>query len=182
MNQSFQEKLHEIIRVNHAGEFGAIVIYKGQSAGFSLKKDQKNLALVQKMKAQEEVHFEYFDQAIKKQKVRPTLMRPIWKIGGFALGFVTAMLDEKAAMTCTTAVEEVIDEHYQNQIQNLEEEKIQDDEIMDLKTKIEKFRQEELEHRDIGYTHKAEDLHYFKPLSFLIKNVTKLAINISKKV
>lgn len=170
-----QEKLHEALRVNHAGEYGAKQIYKGQLAVFKLKKDQESVDLIAHMKEQEDVHFDYFDKKIINEKVRPTLMQPIWKVGGFALGAITAIMGKKAAMACTVAVEEVIDEHYQEQLHHLNASK-------DLKENIEKFRQEELEHRDIGLQNHAEDLTIYKPLSFVIKNISKAAIAISKKL
>lgn len=176
-------KIEEIIRVDHAGEFGAKVIYGGQIAALKLKKDYKTLELVKHMKEQEDVHFDYFDEEIKRQKIRPTLMQPIWRIGGFALGFFTALADKKAAMTCTTAVEEVIDEHYQEQINALENfDETKKEEVRELKEKIKKFREEELEHRDIGYEQKAAELNCFTPLSAFIKFTTRFAIAVSKKV
>ena len=179
---SNQKKIHEIIRVNHAGEFGAKVIYDGQIAALKLKKDHETIKLVQHMKEQEDVHFDYFDAEIRRQKIRPTLMQPLWKVGGFALGFFTALLDKKAAMTCTTAVEETIDEHYQEQIKYLEKEENSSGGVAELKKKIIKFREEELEHRDIAYDNNASELKGFAPLSALIKGVTKFAIAVSKKV
>lgn len=179
----FAEKLQEMIRVDHAGEMGAKVIYSGQILALKIKRDHETLKIVEHMKEQEDVHFDYFDAKIKKQKIRPTIMQPIWKVGGFAMGFLTAMADKKAAMTCTTAVEEVIDEHYQEQIELLENlNKDQKEEIGDLKAKIEQFREEELEHRDIGYEHNAADLNCFKPLSSFIKFATKSAIEVSKRI
>lgn len=183
---NFQKKLEEIIRVDHAGEMGAKVIYDGQIAALKLKKDFETLKIVEHMKEQEVVHFDYFDAEIKRQKVRPTIMQPLWKVGGFALGFVTAMLDKKAAMACTTAVEETIDEHYQEQILALTKEAESLDEsergeLSALKNKIEKFREEELEHRDIGYENHAKDLKYFTPLSAFVKCTTKFAIAVSKR-
>ena len=172
---SNQKKIHEIIRVNHAGEFGAKVIYAGQMAALKLKKDHKTLKIVEHMKEQEDVHFDYFDAEIRKKKIRPTVMQPVWRIGGFALGFFTALLDKRAAMACTTAVEEVIDEHYKSQLNTLEKEE-------ELKTKIEKFCSEELEHRDIGYENKAAELSYFKPLIDFIKATTRFAIAVSKRI
>ena len=127
------------------------------------------------MKEQEDVHFDYFDAEIRKKKIRPTVMQPVWRIGGFALGFFTALLDKRAAMACTTAVEEVIDEHYKSQLNTLEKEE-------ELKTKIEKFCSEELEHRDIGYENKAAELSYFKPLTRFIKATTRFAIAVSKRI
>ncbi len=186
MNE-FKSKIKEMIRVNHAGEFGAKVIYSGQIFALKLKKDQETLDLVKHMKDQEDVHFDYFDEEIKKQKVRPTIMQPVWRVGGFALGFFTALANKKAAMTCTTAVEEVIDEHYQEQIKAIEKEEgfldeKQKSEIQELKSKIKKFRDEEIEHRDIAYENKAKDLNYFIPLSSAIKKLTRFAIEVSKKI
>jgi len=184
---SFQKKLKEIIRVDHAGEFGAKVIYDGQMAALKMKKDYETMKIVKHMKEQENVHYDYFNAEIKKQKIRPTLMQPIWRVGGFALGFLTALADKKAAMVCTTAVEETIDEHYQEQIKLLEkEDKFLDEqqkvEARNLKEKIEKFRDEELEHRDIAYDNHAADLKCFTPLSAFIKCTTKFAIAVSKRI
>ncbi|MBL6664955.1 MAG: demethoxyubiquinone hydroxylase family protein [Rickettsiales bacterium] len=175
MNKQFEE----IIRVDQAGEFGAKVIYQGQIDALKLKGvDTETLDLIKHMKKQEDEHFDYFNEKIKMQKIRPTVMHPIWKAGGYALGFLTAFIDKRAAMACTTAVEEVIDEHYQEQLDYLEKEGGNDE----LKEKIQKFREEELEHRDIGYEHEAADLSYFKPLSAFIKGTTKFAIAVSKKI
>lgn len=179
----FKKKLEEIIRVDHAGEMGAKVIYDGQIAALKLKKDHETLALVEHMKEQEEVHFDYFDAELRKRKIRPTLMQPVWKVGGFALGFFTALIDKKAAMTCTTAVEEVIDQHYQEQLADLENiDESAKKKLGDLKQKIERFRAEELEHRDIAYENKAAELNCFIPLSAFIKATTKFAITVSKKI
>jgi 3-demethoxyubiquinol 3-hydroxylase len=174
-NLTKDQKLHQALRVNHAGEYGAKQIYKGQLAVFRFKKDQPTVDLIEHMHQQEEVHFDYFNQKIIEQKVCPTLMQPLWQVAGFALGFTTALMGKKAAMACTVAVEEVIDEHYQDQLNNLEANE-------ELKEKIEQFRQEELEHRDIGLQNNAEDLTIYKPLSFIIKSASKLAIAISTKI
>ncbi len=181
---NFKNKLHEIIRVNHAGEMGAKVIYAGQIAALKLKNDCETLKIVEYMKEQEDVHFDYFDAKMKKEQVRPTIMQPVWKVGGFALGFLTAMLDKRAAMACTTAVEETIDLHYQEQLNEVKEElkNNENSELKNLSEKIEQFRLEELEHRDIGYEHEAGELKYFSPLSAFIKATTKFAIAISKKI
>lgn len=174
-NPTQAEQFHQAIRVNHAGEYGAKQIYKGQLVVFEMKGDEETTKLIKHMKGQEDVHFDYFDKKIISEKIRPTLMQPLWQMAGFALGFATAVMGKKAAMACTVAVEEVIDEHYQNQLNNLED-------CEELKENIEKFRQEELEHRDIGLQNYAEDLVIYKPLSFLIKNASKLAIAISSKI
>lgn len=170
-----KQELHQAIRVDHAGEYGAKRIYSGQIAVFKMKKDDESVKLIEHMKEQEEVHFDYFDKQIIQNRVRPTIMQPIWNVAGFALGFATALMGKKAAMACTVAVEEVIDEHYQNQLYKLQN-------CDDLKDNIEKFRQEELEHRDIGLEHNARDLVFYKPLSFLIKKASKAAILISSKI
>ncbi|NBV07438.1 MAG: demethoxyubiquinone hydroxylase family protein [Proteobacteria bacterium] len=177
-----KKKIAEIIRVNHAGEFGAKVIYDGQIAALKLKQDQESINLVKHMKEQEDVHFDYFNHEISNQQIRPTIMQPVWKVGGFALGFLTAIVDKKAAMCCTTAVEEVIDEHYQQQLNLLKQEENSSAKEKELIEKIEKFRAEELEHRDIGYEHKALELSYFGPLSTFVKCATKFAIAVSKKI
>ncbi len=185
---NFEKKLHEIIRVDHAGEFGAKVIYNGQIAALKLKKDKETLKLVEHMKRQEDVHFDYFNEEIKKHKIRPTALHPIWKAGGFALGFFTAIIDKKAAMVCTTAVEETIDKHYQEQIEFLEQSEqkernqINQINLENLKNKIQKFRDEELEHRDIAYENKAAEFSAYTPLSAIIKSTVKVAIALSKKI
>jgi ubiquinone biosynthesis monooxygenase Coq7 len=193
-----KNKIEEIIRVNHAGEYGAKLIYQGQICALKIKGDTKTLEIVENMKKQELTHLDYFEKQIVSNQVRPTIMQPIWKIGGFALGFLTAIIDKKSAMTCTTAVEEVIDQHYQKQINELEDIKTRNNNSLakninqiddsnsqkldDLYHNINKFRQEEVEHRDIGFNHNAKDFVFYKPLDIFIKFTTKLAINISKKI
>jgi len=173
-----EDKISKMLRVNHAGEFGAKQIYSGQIKVFNAKGQQDMVDEFTHMRDQEEVHFNYFDDQIKKKQARPTIMQPIWKVGGFALGVVTALMGKKAAMTCTTAVEEVIDEHYQEQLKELTE----NSEEIELGKKIEEFRQEELEHKEIGENHGAKDYILHKPLSETIKLVSKAAIFISKKI
>ncbi len=205
MNEEISNKISQMIRVNHAGELGAKVIYEGQILALKLKGDHQNLEVVTKMRDQELPHLKFFEQKIIEQKVRPTIMQPLWKIGGFALGFATAIIDIKSAMTCTTAVEEAIEDHYQSQINELEkigdqksnvknqdkktetienQQKITDNInlIDDLIKNIKQFRQDEIEHRDIGYEHNAVDFKLHKPLNNLIKFTTKFAIAISKKI
>lgn len=181
-------KINEMIRVNHAGEMGAKVIYDGQILALKLKKDYETLKIVEEMKSQEVKHFDYFNEKIKQQKIRPTMMQPIWMVGGFALGFMSAIIDKKSAMTCTTAVEEVIDEHYLQQISELDFieknnfNNQKNSEFTELKAKISKFRDEEIEHKDTAFENRAEDFVGFEPLSKFIKFTTKMAIAISKKI
>jgi ubiquinone biosynthesis monooxygenase Coq7 len=199
MNKFIKNKLSEIIRVDHAGEYGARIIYDGQIAAFKIKKDYDSVKLVKEMKSHEEEHYQYFNDKIRSEKIRPTIMHPIWKAGGFALGFLTAIIDKKSAMVCTTAVEEVIDDHYSNQLKEIEEieskklislgqisqgqiSKNDQNDLEDLKEKIAKFRNDEVNHKNIAYQNNAADFKFFLPLSLFIKSATKLAILISKKI
>lgn len=170
----FGRKLVEqIIRVDHAGEYGAKRIYQGQMA---VLKNSPSYKTIKHMAEQEEEHLAYFSDAMAKRKVRPTFFMPLWHVGAYAMGAATAMLGEKAAMACTVAVEEVIDEHYQEQLAML------GDDEQKLKKKIEKFREEELQHRDIGLENKAEEAHGYPVLRGAVRFMTKMAIEISKKV
>jgi len=167
------ELIERIIRVDQAGEYGAVRIYQGQLA--VLGKGPKG-DMIRHMKEQEDVHLDTFTKMASERRVRPTALMPLWHIAGFALGAGTALLGEKAAMACTVAVEETIDEHYQAQIK-----KLGDDE-KDLRDTCATFREEELEHRDIGYAHGAENAAGYPILSRAIKFGTKLAINLSEKI
>lgn len=191
MKQNSHQEIKQIIRVDHAGEMGAKVIYEGQMLALKLKGDNKTLQIVEKMYQQELDHLKFFDEKIREHKIRPTLMQPFWKVGGFALGFITAIIDKKSAMTCTTAVEETIDEHYQEQLTQLakikEIIKLDEDQankvmVDELSKKINQFREEELVHRDIGYEHNAKNFAMYKPFDCFIKLTTKFAIAISKKI
>jgi ubiquinone biosynthesis monooxygenase Coq7 len=160
------------IRVDHAGEYGAARIYAGQLAvlGDGAKGD-----LLRHMQAQEQHHLDTFDALIADRRVRPTIMLPFWHLAGFALGAVTAALGEKAAMACTVAVEETIDAHYRAQVETLTGEAA-------LCDTIEKFRAEEVEHRDIGLEHGAEQAPGYRLLSRLIKAGCKAAIAASERI
>lgn len=161
-----------IIRVDHAGEFGAKRIYQGQ---LSVLKGHEEIS---HMLDQELVHLSYFEEELRHRKIRPTLLSPIWNKLGFLLGAGTAMIGEKGAMACTVAVEEVIGEHYNSQLKALNkypEEK-------ELCKKISKFRDEELEHRDTGIEFDAQKTHGYDILTKFIKTASKLAIILSKKI
>jgi ubiquinone biosynthesis monooxygenase Coq7 len=166
--------LEEIIRVDHAGEYGATKIYDGQIAIFG--KDTKIGKTIQHMADQEKEHIEKFDELILSERIRPTALLPIWNIAGYALGAGTALMGEKAAMACTVAVEKVIGEHYQDQIELLE------DDQKKLKLTIKKFAADELEHHDIGIAHDAERTPGYKILTKVIEIGCKTAIAISKKI
>jgi ubiquinone biosynthesis monooxygenase Coq7 len=173
-NLSREDLLKRIARVDQAGEYGAVRIYQGQLAVLGNK--SANVGVLRHMLQQEEEHLATFDKELLKRRARPTLMTPIWHVAGFALGAGTALIGEKAAMACTTAVEEAIDEHYQAQY-----DQVGDDELP-LKATIAKFREEELEHRDIGYANGAEEAPAFPLLSGTIKIGTKFAIWLSERV
>ena len=166
--------LKEIIRVNHAGEYGATRIYDGQIAVFG--KNSKIGKTIQHMADQEEEHIEKFNELILEHRVRPTALLPLWNIAGYTLGATTAMMGEKAAMACTVAVEKVIGEHYQKQ-QNLLE-----NDQKELKKTIKKFEKDELEHHDIGIEHDAENAPGYSIMTKVIEFGCKTAIAISKKI
>ncbi len=168
-----RQDLEQMIRVDHAGEYGASRIYAGQIAvlGRGAKGD-----ILRHMKAQEQVHLDSFSEMIARRRVRPTALLPIWNIAGFALGAVTAAMGEKAAMACTVAVEESIDEHYAAQSARL------GDDEAPLRETIETFRAEELEHRDIGLANGAEQAFAYRLLTRVIKVGCRVAIAVSEKV
>ena len=166
--------LEEIIRVDHAGEYGATRIYDGQIAVFG--KNSKIGKTIQHMADQEQEHIQKFEELIVKNKVRPTLLLPLWSVAGYTLGATTALMGEKAAMACTVAVEKVIGEHYNEQLSLLNDDQKQ------LKRTIKKFREDELEHHDIGLAHDAEEAPGYRILSKFIEMGCKTAIAISKKI
>ncbi|MFV3130019.1 demethoxyubiquinone hydroxylase family protein [Niveispirillum sp. KHB5.9] len=165
--------LDRMIRVDQAGEYGAVRIYTGQLA--VLGKGEKG-PMIQHMTEQEVVHLETFNGLARERGVRPTMLQPIWHLAGWALGAGTAAMGSRAAMACTVAVEEVIDQHYAEQAEKLGpgEEK--------LKATIEQFRAEELEHRDIGLEHEAELATGYPVLSALIKAGSRTAIWLSERI
>jgi len=164
--------LDAIIRVDHAGEFGAKRIYEGQ---LKFLQNEDTRKLVQEMYTQELQHLEEFEKLAIEHKVRPTALMPLWNIAGFALGAATAILGDKAAMACTAAIEEVIDEHYQKQIENLSGND-------SIKTTLEKFRQEEVEHKNTALLHGAEQAPAYPLLSAAIKASSRMAIWLSERV
>ena len=177
MKKTDKKKLEEFIRVDHAGERGAIKIYEGQLLALNtLNKNEKLKKVIEDMKIHEEEHSEFFEREIRKRKIKPTRFIKIWDLLGLGLGFGSTMLGKKAAMLCTASVEEVIDEHYQNQINQLG-----DDEI-ELKKKIAKFREDELHHKDIAFEEGASKDGLYNVLDRIIKTGSKIAIKISEKI
>jgi len=176
MKKTNKKKLEEFIRVDHAGERGAIKIYEGQL--LALKTVVKNDELknkIEEMQIHEKEHCNYFEKEIKKRNIKPTKFLPLWDLLGVGLGFGSTIMGKKATMLCTASVEEVIDEHYQNQINQLEnDEKI-------LKNKIIKFRNDELHHKDIAYDEGATKEGMYSIMDKVIKIGSKIAIRISEK-
>ncbi|NBC31390.1 MAG: demethoxyubiquinone hydroxylase family protein [Alphaproteobacteria bacterium] len=164
--------LERMIRVDHAGEYGARRIYEGQLA--VLGRSDK-AAILQHMAEQERVHLATFERLVVERRVRPSLLQPVWHVAGFALGAGTALLGERAAMACTVAVEEVIDEHYARQARQLGPEE------SELRETIDRFRAEELEHRDIGLENEAEQAPGYRVLSAAIKGGSRVAIWLAER-
>tara|TARA_Y100000768_G_C23799894_1_gene596649 strand:+ start:316 stop:846 length:531 start_codon:yes stop_codon:yes gene_type:complete len=175
--KSSKNKVEEFIRVDHAGERGAVKIYEGQLLALNtLVKNESLKKTIEEMKIHEKEHCEFFEIEIKKRKIKPTKFLPLWDLLGVGLGFGSTLLGKKAAMLCTASVEEVIDEHYQNQINQLgSDEKV-------LRKKIIKFREDELHHKDIAYDEGATKKGLYSIMDKIIKTGSKVAISISEKV
>ena len=172
-----KNKVEEFIRVDHAGERGAVKIYEGQLLALNtFIKDENLKKTIEEMKVHEKEHCDFFENEIKIRKIKPTKFLPLWDLLGIGLGFGSTILGRKAAMLCTASVEEVIDEHYLNQINQLgtDEKK--------LKKKIIKFRKDELHHKDIAYEKGATKKGFYSIMDKIIKTGSKLAINISEKI
>jgi ubiquinone biosynthesis monooxygenase Coq7 len=165
--------IERFLRVDHAGERAAQQIYKGQLAVLA---NHDMADEIRHMMDQEVEHLETFDSLLNERQVRPSLLDPLWGAAGFTLGVVTAAMGPKAAMACTIAVEEVIGEHYQKQADILGEDE------RELKAKVEKFRDEELEHRDIAVEHDGREARHYSLLRKVIQRGCRTAIKIAEKV
>ena len=177
MKKTNKNRVIEFIRVDHAGERGAIKIYEGQLLALNtLVKDDDLKKKIEEMKIHEKEHCNYFENEIKKRNIEPTKFLPLWDMLGVGLGFGSTILGKKAAMLCTASVEEVIDEHYLSQIKEL-----QNDEKK-LKEKIIKFREDELHHKNIAYQEGATKKGMYSILYKIIKTGSKIAISISEKI
>ena len=177
MKKTDKKLIEEFLRVDHAGERGAIKIYEGQL--LALKTFMKNDDLkskLEEMKLHEQEHADYFDKEIKKRNIKPTKFLPLWDLLGVGLGFGSTLIGKKAAMLCTASVEEVIDKHYQNQINQLENDE------KELKSKIVKFRNDEIHHKDIAYKEGATKDGLYSIMDKIIKTGSKIAIRISEKI
>ena len=177
MKKSNKNKVKEFIRVDHAGERGAIKIYEGQLLALNtLIKDENLKKTIEEMKVHEKEHCDYFENEIKKRNIKPTKLLPLWDLLSVGLGFGSTLLGKKAAMLCTASVEEVIDKHYLNQINQLESDEKK------LKKTIEKFRLDELHHKNIAYEKGANKKGLYSILDKVIKTGSRIAINISEKI
>tara|TARA_S200000501_G_scaffold333986_1_gene337727 strand:- start:348 stop:881 length:534 start_codon:yes stop_codon:yes gene_type:complete len=177
MKKTDKKKIEEFIRVDHAGERGAIKIYEGQLLALNtFVKNDELKKTIEKMKEHEKEHCDYFENEIKKRNIKPTKFLPLWDLMGVGLGFGTTILGKKAAMLCTASVEEVIQEHYADQIKQLEPDEKK------LKNKIIKFRDDEIDHKDIAYEEGATKRGPYSILDKIIKTGSKFAIRISEKI
>jgi 3-demethoxyubiquinol 3-hydroxylase len=163
----------QMIRVDQAGEYGAVQIYRGQMAVLG---NRASGVMIAHMASQEEDHLKRFNALMNERRVRPTLLTPFWHVAGFALGAGTALLSEKAAMACTVAVEEVIEEHYQEQAAVL------GDDDPELSTLIDECCADEVEHKEKALEQGAEDIPGYGLLSALIKTGARTAIRIAKRI
>ena len=177
MKKTNKSKVEKFIRVDHAGERGAVKIYEGQLLALNtFIKDENLKKIIEQMKIHEKEHCDYFEKENKKRNIAPTKLLPLWDLLGVGLGFSSTILGRKASMLCTASVEEVIDEHYLDQIQQLGSDEKK------LKEKIIKFRQDELHHKDIAYEEGATKKGMYSILDKIIKTGSKIAISISEKI
>jgi ubiquinone biosynthesis monooxygenase Coq7 len=168
----------EMLRVDHAGEYGAVAIYRGQLAVFERQRGREKITgQLQEMAAQEQEHLDAFDKLLVAGSVRPTALSPVWNAAGFALGAATALLGEKAAHACTEAVETVIEEHYGDQVAELEAAG-----ESELAGRMAKFRDEEVAHKELAAAEGAAQALAYPLLSALIRFGCRAAIRISEKV
>ena len=177
MEKTNKNKIEEFIRVDHAGERGAIKIYEGQLLALNtVVKNEELKKKIEKMQIHEKEHCDYFEKEIKRRNIKPTKFLPLWDLLGVGLGFGSTLIGKKAAMLCTASVEEVIDKHYQNQINQLKNDE------KELKSKIIKFRDDELHHKDIAYEEGATKEGFYSIMDKIIKTGSKIAIGISEKI
>ncbi|KAI9496874.1 ubiquinone biosynthesis protein COQ7-domain-containing protein [Zychaea mexicana] len=172
--------LDPMLRVDQSGEVGAYYIYMGQIA--VLGRDKKLRPILQEMWDQEKNHLETFDRLVGDMRIRPSLLRPLWEVAGFAVGAGTALMGKEAAMACTEAVETVIGNHYDDQLRDLVKLTDQNPELKDLGKTIAQFRDEELEHHDIAVAHDAQEAPFHSALKAVIMQGCKTAIWVAERV
>ncbi len=170
-------RLAEILRVDQAGELAAVHIYRGQRAVMERAPGMgRTAAQLAEMEGHEQVHLSRFDEILTERGVRPTLMSPLWRVAGFALGAGTALLGEKAAHACTEAVETVIEQHYAGQIAELQTRE------PELAAELSRFRDDELHHKDIAIGEGAREAPGYPLLAAVIRAGCRAAIKISEKI
>ena len=167
------ELVERMIRVDHAGEYGAVRIYAGQRA---VLRHGETARVIDDMAEKEREHLETFERLVSERRVRPTALMPLWHVAGFALGAATAMMGARAAMACTAAIEEVIDEHYADQANRL------GDDEAELRETIETTRADEAAHREEALAHEAEQAPGYELLTGAIKTGSRLAIWLSTRI
>ncbi len=173
----FGRRIDEMLRVDHAGEYGAVQIYRGQKAVFGALPHKDRMSdLLTEMEAGEAHHLETFDRLLAERRVRPTLFSPLWNVAGFGLGAATALMGEKAAMACTAAVEEVIEQHYGAQADEL------DDRDPELAATVRAFREDELGHKHTAEAEGAEDAPGYGLMKTVIQAGCRVAIKLSEKI
>lgn len=171
------EERDRMIRVNHAGERGACALYRGQRA--ILGQHPRTGPLLETMADQEAVHQQLFEAHMKNHHGRPSLLLPLWDALGYGLGAVSALMGQKAAMACTAAVEDVIDQHYQNQLAALDPD---DPDTLPLRETILHCHADELHHRDTALDHGAEAMRGHRVFQALVRGATRIAIAVAKRV
>ncbi len=173
-----ERRVREMIRVDHAGEYGAVAIYRGQRAVFDRLKSKRRIAdQLEEMEADEQHHLDAFDTMIREGRSRPTALMPLWNVAGYGLGVATALLGEKAAHACTEAVESVIEQHYGDQVKELERYG-----ESELAATFAKFRDEEIAHKNLAVEEGAKSAPGYPVLSALIKFGCRAAIKVSEKL
>ena len=171
-----EKLLARIIRVNQAGELGAQKIYTAQKKVFEFLGKYDDVKEISRMAEEEQEHLDYFNAKIKTHNVRPTILGPMWEIGATTIGFSTAIMGSKAAYTCTEAVEEVIVEHYQDQIDLLE------GIDPELQSKIKKFQQDEEGHKQTAIEHGSQQVFAYKILRQILRKTTQAAVFVAEKI
>jgi ubiquinone biosynthesis monooxygenase Coq7 len=168
-----KEELARMLRVDHAGEYGATRIYEGQ---LDVLGRRRAAGVIRQMAEAEKRHLAGFETLLQQRRVRPTLLHPLWHVAGYVLGAATALLGEQAAMACTVAVEEVIDDHYQAQAAKLGEEDPA------LRETILSFRDDEITHRDLAIARGAEESPGYDLISAVVKTGSRVAIWLSTRL
>jgi len=172
--ENHRSKVAEIIRVNHAGEYGAKMIYEGQMLG---NLDKTTKSYISNMLDGELVHLEYFDKKLIEQKIRPTVLLPVWHISGYLIGRISAIFGARAAMLVTEAIEEIIEKHYADQLNYLK-----NTDELELTSKIELFRKEEIEHKNLAITSGSQKILAHNFFAYFIGLFCRISIYLSKKI